>query len=270
MPDYSDLIYTHAGRSTVGFVGVQSEAKISDARHVYCFGSGTPVQFGPVQGILTCAHVARAVMQEPAIGVLCFPPGPNRFQTLRVDTRTISDLICGQAPWRKVGPDIAFLRFPPNVMGRIAAKASVVDLLRHAKKANLPAVGNKWFDLVSGVVDEWTPPPSVADDRSTTHFTCLHHVGRMRRLRNIKEYDVFRFRSEPGAEFKPPKSYAGMSGGGIWRFSLQSNGTDKADFVERRLVGVAFWEFSNGTLVGHGPRTLYDMLWKQMLAKWID
>jgi hypothetical protein len=154
-------------------------------------------------------------------------------------------------------------------MGQIKAKATTIDFLHHARRANVAEPGDRKFDVIAGVVDDWTATPVVSSGVSTTLFTCLHAVGRLRRYRKVRDYDLHKFKPEPEAAFRVPKSFAGMSGGGIWRFYFQSRDTKEPEFIERRLVGVAFWEFPNGTMVGHGPRTLFDMLWKQMGAKWL-
>ncbi len=48
--DVSAAVWTHVGRSTVGFVKVRGDSPAS-------LGSGTLIKFGDIVGVLTCAHV---------------------------------------------------------------------------------------------------------------------------------------------------------------------------------------------------------------------
>jgi hypothetical protein len=81
-------------------------------------------------------------------------------------------------------------------------------------------------------------------------------------LQDHGEYDYFNFEmdsSSPGL----PKSWGGMSGGGLWRVLMFSSPeTGKIDWAQR-LKGVPFWEspIKNGYRIirSHGPKSIAAM-----------
>src|SRR4029077_7760976 len=52
---------------------------------------------------------------------------------------------------------------------------------------------------------------------------------------------------------RPPTSYAGMSGGGIWRFGLRGDEAIGFSAEDRRLVGIAFYQTEERHII---PRPL--------------
>lgn len=272
MADQTDLMFTYAGRATIGFIKLRESATLSDKQHAFCYGSGVAVRLGRICGVLTCAHVAKAVMEEPVIGLLQFPTRQQRFQNLRVETDKLGDVIWQGSKWGAARPDMAFLRLPEVTFAEISAKSLVIDLdVQAAQVAQDEPRPCKRFDVVSGVVDSMTEAPRAEGSQSTTVFTSLHHVGHLRRPRALGDYDIWKFRADPGPDFQAPSSYAGMSGGPIWRFYFKPDGEepDSAEFIGRRLVGIAFWQYlKTGTLVGHAARTLYAGFVPRIRSKW--
>ena len=73
------------------------------------------------------------------------------------------------------------------------------------------------------------------------------------------------FRPLPDSKFKSPSSYKGTSGGGLWRiYPKPDSGSDPA----YRLIGVAFYETSDGQIVCHGQASLYVKLFDAIREKW--
>jgi hypothetical protein len=70
-----------------------------------------------------------------------------------------------------------------------------------------------------------------------------------------------------------PRSYGGMSGGGLWRVYLEKVGKDVI-VKERMLYGVAFYQRflrgKKGLVVCHGPQSVYGMLVDAIRKKWND
>jgi hypothetical protein len=54
-------------------------------------------------------------------------------------------------------------------------------------------------------------------------------------------YDLLDFEMNLDSGFEPPSSYAGMSGGAVWRFFVDVN-EDQPKVLERWLFGVPFYE----------------------------
>jgi hypothetical protein len=262
--DIANAAWTHAGRSTVGFVHIRGESPAS-------LGSGTLIRFGNIVGILTCAHVLDALLAENEIGILCFPVRATQIQTLRVLMATTDSIAIGSSPWSEIGPDLAFLRLPASIVGDINRVATIAngDLHRQNIVAGEPAATRKTSAL-AGVVDEMTKPAIVtqiaAGIVATTSFEGLINIGNV--LVDDEKADRFRFQPIASEGVALPTSYKGTSGGGLWQFFL---GMDDFSVVQARLVGVAYWEKPVGDelhVVGHGQVSIYDTLFNAIHRKW--
>ena len=91
-----NVVWTHMGRSTIGFVRVKDSAPAS-------LGSGTLIRFGNITGVLTCAHVLEALLGEEEIGILCFPVRATQIQRLRLSMATTDHVVIGAPPWSESG-----------------------------------------------------------------------------------------------------------------------------------------------------------------------
>ena len=115
-----NVVWTHTGRSTIGFVRVKDSAPAS-------LGSGTLFRFGNITGVLTCVHVLEALLGEEEIGILCFPVRATQIQRLRLSMETTDHVVIGAPPWSESGPDLAFLRLPALTVGDIESIASIAN-----------------------------------------------------------------------------------------------------------------------------------------------
>jgi hypothetical protein len=123
---------------------------------------------------------------------------------------------------------------------------------------------------MAGIVDEMTKLPIISEIRggiaATTSFEALLNVGNL--LVDDESADRFRFQPIASECVNMPTSYAGTSGGGLWKFYL-----DRNDFslVQSRLIGVAYWQKPVGKelhLVGHGQVRIYGTLFDAIRQKW--
>ncbi len=132
--DISNIVWSHTGRTTVGFVRVRDNAPAS-------LGSGTLIRFGKIVGVLTCAHVLEALAKEDDIGILCFPVRATQIQRLQLSMATTDSIAIGSPPWGESGPDLAFLRLPAAILGDIERVATIAngDLHRQNIGAGDPA-----------------------------------------------------------------------------------------------------------------------------------
>jgi hypothetical protein len=66
----------------------------------------------------------------------------------------------------------------------------------------------------------------------------------------------------------PPKSYGGMSGGGVWRAHFTRGADGALSRPRTRLIGVVYWEFEAGaagqSVRAHERRMLYDTFYKYL------
>ena len=68
-----------------------------------------------------------------------------------------------------------------------------------------------------------------------------------------------------------PKSYEGMSGGGIWAVCFGRDEAGRPTVVDRRLVGVAYYQTGgvkpeDRHIIAHGPWALYERLFPAICA----
>jgi hypothetical protein len=261
--DFSEMIESNVGHFTVGF------ARIGDASAT-SMGSGTLMTFGTFGGILTCAHVLEELVQLDEFGIVSFPVRPDQFQILRVRTANTSHVKIGTPPWTEYGPDIGFLRLPPLVMSDLASVASVVDAAAQREAVtSVEPDPRHCVDIVSGVIDEWTGNTTISGTIATTPFELLLNGGKVISKTEANGYDLFRFEPVPAPGFKLPTSYRGTSGGGLWRLYTKQRDDGTFSLVQRRLVGVAFWETAEERhLICHGQSSLYDHLFASVRRQW--
>jgi hypothetical protein len=141
------------------------------------------------------------------------------------------------------------------------------DLHRQNILAGVPE-RTRPYNIVCGVIDERTGPPLVRGNVSTTPFEALLNLGHVVEVSEVAAMDLFRFQPIAGEGVALPTNYQGTSGGGLWQFFL-----DPEDFslVQARLSGVVFWQRPVGDelhIVGHGQRSVYDVLFKKIVEKW--
>ncbi len=246
-----------AGRATVVMLRQERES-------VVCRGSGTLVKYGANQGILTCAHVAEAVLKQDEIGLNLFSKG-NKFQALKIKRADVYPVVLGNPPWSRAGPDIAFLQLPPDLMSSIGASANIVNLELQYKNALAGEPSGEAFDLVCGAVDEWIDDPEVSETRSTTTIEALLNIGKVAEIVERDGFDLLFFKPSPEDGFSLPRSYKGTSGGGLWRFYATAQTGGNQLISESRLMGVAFYETPEHVIC-HGPKSIFEKL--GALARW--
>jgi hypothetical protein len=224
-------------------------------------GTGTFVHIGKIHGILTCAHVLDALSDQKKIDVAIFPVREtNRFIPLNIKDHC--DYIKFGPSGNQEGPNLGFLRLPipfvDSISHLISAKSLEVGR-DHAFATAEPS--DKSVTVVVGMISEWTQQtnPFVA--------SALISIGEIDDRMNVADHDLFRFRPVPDANFRPPSSYAGTSGGGLWRIYPQP---DDGSEVAYRLIGVAFYQTGDGQIICHGQASVYVRLFDAIREKWPD
>ncbi len=226
-------------------------------------GSGTFASIGKIHGIVTCGHVIDAVAGESRIDVAVFPVRSARV-LVPLNVSQHCDFVKFGPSGNQDGPDLGFLRLPApffeSVRHLVSAKS--LDIGRDHAFADAEP-GEKSITVLSGAVQEWR------SGEETDPFTVvgLVSVGQIEERLKIDEHDLFRFRPVPDENFRPPSSYAGTSGGGLWRIYPQPRDGGEAAF---RFIGVAFYETDDGQVICHGQASLYVRLFDAIREKWPD
>lgn len=262
---YEELINAQIVRHTVNFT-------YEYPTHITAGGSGVLAFLGSVRGILTCSHVLRAIRThevEPGKGLLGIGINGVRNTELQAikmtfdEIRQCSAVLIGDRD-DPMGPDLGFVRLPANVWNALAAIGSPLDLQPQISlNAQLPpSEAHEFMVLATGV------PHALIGERVNVHGIDAVSLGTgvfpgvLHREQPNGVYD--RIRLEPRGGRNYPKTYEGVSGGGIWGIAFRKEGT-ALSVVQRRLMGIAYFETApdaNGErqLIGHGPHSLYEQL----------
>ena len=82
-------------------------------------------------------------------------------------------------------------------------------------------------------------------------------------------YDYVDLRSRRSLQPETPNSFGGVSGSGLWRFSLAKVSESEIKPFDFQLAGVAFYQLPDtddgvATVRFHGPRSIYELLLPQV------
>lgn len=253
--DISGLVTLHAGFSTIGFVDFQRG-------NPKPYGSGTLISFGLLRGILTCTHVADAVAKRSEVGLVVFCRDGRRPQGLKVKVAEC-DMTIFETEDPVLGPDLAFILLPSNTADDLAAYATFTNGLKRLREVQEPEPAcDEAFAVVVGGVAEWSSTAETPE-RSVTTLGALSNVGTFTPANGAEGFDYLEFSAHPERNFRMPDSYQGVSGGGLWKFYLKST-PEGFEVVEARLVGVAYYQTEAGTILCHGPRSIFHELYGRL------
>lgn len=164
---YEDLLDTYVARHSVAFFHERAEGAVAA-------GSGTLVRCGPVEGVLTCAHILSDILRhaerEPSakIGITICSASTARLQAVGMclfQFAGLQKIIIRGDPdselGRQNGPDLGFVRLPPNIMSSLASIGSVLDLAAQALLEGRPFDPSavEWMYLASGTPAEEVNAP---------------------------------------------------------------------------------------------------------------
>ncbi|WP_262267120.1 MULTISPECIES: hypothetical protein [Microvirga] len=170
-----------------------------------------------------------------------------------------------------LGRDLAFLPVADSHMSSLGAKGTIVDLDLQASRAAQPDPDGKVIDAAAGVVGEMTPPAAQRENRIVLAAEGLINVGKfVATSHGTADFDLIRLDPRPSKDFTLPSTYGGMSGGGMWRIFVREKQDGEYEVVERRLVGVSFYETAlpNRHIIGHGPDSLFRHLLPEIIQHW--
>lgn len=232
-------------------------------------GSGTLISIEGVHGILTARHVADVLDTRGSLG-LTIPPDAHNYQ---ISAELLEVIEIGNTTDDSHGPDMAFVRLPIAELGIIKAYKSFLDLTherarRAAKPERLDA--GPWF--VCGVPNAKTErarPEGGFDEVDIFHVLCGAAGVTTEYIRG--EYDYYEVEVVYEGDSDIPRTFGGMSGGGLWHVPLlkTSEGTIKPkDYI---FAGVVFFETGlknqRRRIRCHGWHSIYDSAYSAIQAR---
>lgn len=272
--EIQNLINTAVLRHSVHFAHDSREGSLTG-------GSGTLISYRSVGGILTCAHVfldlQRHAKSAPLglVGIVINSAARPRLQAIHM---TLQELVSSphvvfggdfdSEERRVLGPDLAFIKLPPNVMSTLSALGTPLELESQLPEQRVPlpegASVPYWATVAVGVIGTKAEPLTSVLGTRAVEFTTNVFSGP---LYEELAYDGFdRVRLAPdrtSAAF--PDSLQGLSGGGMWAVGFYDDANGVPQFLGRRLVGVAYWQTDQDKagyrdIIGHGGASIIAKL----------
>lgn len=207
---------------TVGFIILSKQDDVEDAHPA---GSGALVSVGSIYGILTAAHVLKNLPNQGEVGIVRFPGSPSNAQRQTIKMETTEKLVIAAKKFGPEGPDLGFLRLPPDDVETFQARNVFFNLeKRRMSVLTDDEPGPPYFDGISGVVAEWTTdlPPEQGFAR-TKGFNAFFGVGLVVREHEVNDADLYDFEVTYEPTTNTPDNFKGTSGGALWRVYCTKN-----------------------------------------------
>lgn len=226
-------------------------------------GSGTLIEAYQKHYVLTAAHVWHETISADQIG-FALPPYSSRL----VPREYLSPKILGEQQSLEWGPDLALIRLPPSIVGKIEASKT---FLNFPKQKDI--FTSQSLDLDKGL---WTVIGMV-DELSNTQInleTQIINANIQERaffggVSQTNEHDGFDY-FDLNVNLKlsgVPTSFHGVSGGGLWQISLSQTKSGEITWDGKpHFRGVEFGQLpisDNHRMVRcHGPQGIFHKAWK--------
>jgi hypothetical protein len=229
-------------------------------------GSGTLVTIDGVRGILTAAHVVRhwhdsqPKDQRPKrLGIV---PGRSASALVEEPLAHFDDFVTEPGDPKEFGPDLAFVRIPSpsGFLATLIAEKSFYDLTAPGVADRIVFITRTGPMASCGVVAEKTERSNGQTTINSTVFLVTEPQSFER-----EGYDYVDVRSRRSLEPNTPNSFGGVSGSGLWRFSIAKLSESEIKPFDFHLAGVAFYQLPDtndgiATVRFHGPRSIYEQL----------
>ncbi len=212
-------------------------------------GSGTLAVIEGSRGILTCGHVAELYEELPEIGLVRFVQGNAQRRMIQLgDTQTIIMQSSDSFGEKKEVLDLAFTMLPPETASSVEANGVFLNIEKNRAKMEAYASTKGHFrDAMLGLVDEFSGEPFVQGKEIISPMRGVLHGGQI----TAQENGLLTFKAMDYNLPHLPRSFGGMSGGGVWRAYFEE-GAHGSRVVEMMLCGVASWQIDATTLACQG------------------
>ena len=241
--DIAEAILSHISNFAVGLV-LRKEGAGSEV-----LGSGVLVSIEGRRGILTCGHVAAIYDKLPEIGLIRFVAGGRQRRMLNLgDTQTIILQSSDTFTESKEVLDLAFTELPPDAAFSIEAQGVFLNIEKNRAKmeSGAPAEG-KHVDAMLGLVAEFSQQPIVEGKELINPMRGVLHTGHI----CAQENGLLTVEAMDYNLNELPKSFGGMSGGGLWRIYFVED-EKESKIIGAMLCGIASWQIDDRKIACQG------------------
>lgn len=252
---------------SIGFLDVKSPPRSS--QDVTLLGSGTLVSIGTTHAILTAHHVLSVLPHSGRLGLILSPT----VQQYTIDIRGIAYVQIARGKRDPEGPDLGAVVLSPSIGATIGAKKVFYKLDAHRDQIlSSPPDIRDGFWFVNGFVDEKTIEERDRDGYALVKgFYNLSGAGGPEQVTVVGDHDYFDFPVSYGGRSVAPKSFGGMSGGGLWQVPLMRSAEGEIKHKTPLLSGVVFYqEPTTEAYCGvkcHGRQSVYKVAFEAIKQK---
>ena len=168
------------------------------------------------------------------------------------------------------GPDISFIEIlDSNKLGWINAYKSFCDISEVTTKTNLetPVSNTNSIWAIAGMPEESSEKiESQNDFKVIWNLEAQAFFSGFEKYFEIDDFDYIEVKASYNTKDKLPKSFGGISGGGLWRvpMSISTSDINTLKLGEPEFSGLVFYETqvtNNCRLLRcHGPKSIYNKL----------
>lgn len=231
---------------------------------VSLIGSGTLIKIEQVYGILTVQHVTQLHKDGTELGLVM--AATEHRLVLHRKNYDIIDVAKASKPSK--GPDLSvIILFPSSFLATLEARKSFYDLSRKREEILRKPLDNDlgvW--MLCGFPDELTTvEESTRGHESVRGFRGICGAIKVENDYERRGYDFLELSVSYGRDIRPPSTFGGVSGGGLWQVRLIRSKEGDIQPLEHILSGVAFYEteIKDGIryVRCHGRRSIYQSVY---------
>jgi hypothetical protein len=178
------------------------------------------------------------------------------------------------------GPDLAFIRLPENTpfLSELKHRKTFWDLTRDTDRRRDRALDQAGFLAFVGYPREWMIDEPREDGYLGIRGLCgvAFMTGQKDYVEQSNGFDFYDVGVDRSHAPSAPKSFGGVSGGGLWRFFVskaEGEPNERIQLDTYCLAGLVYFEIDITSefpaVRGHGPRSLYNTFLTQVRT-WLN
>jgi hypothetical protein len=171
------------------------------------------------------------------------------------------------------GPDLAVVILPQAKLGWIKALKCFWNISHWRQKILSNKIDlNIGVGVVCGFPEEHTKTYGPTKGfGQVKEYRGIWGFSRIERPYEDKQFDYFEVSVSYESTQDIPRTFGGVSGGGVWQVVLKQTKDGRYQFEDPILVGVAFYqtdmEHNKRRIICHGWRSIYDVVYNAVLRE---